>query len=135
MAGYSGTPLIKKLGVKPGHKLIVVSAPQEYESWLGPLPQDATEVSLRTKSGIHFIHLFVKDRKSLSRDFVKLKSRMAKDGMMWISWPKQSSGMKTDLDGNQVREYGLKNGLVDVKVCAVSDTWSGLKFVYRVADR
>ena len=82
-----------------------------------------------------FIHLFVKDRKTLEKEFLKNKKLLKKDGMLWISWPKKSAKVATDLDENTIRNFGLKNGLVDVKVCAVNETWSGLKFMFRLKDR
>jgi hypothetical protein len=133
MAGYSGTPLGKKLGLKEGFKCVIVDAPEKYFDWISPLP---SEVKF-TKSGkdLDFIHIFVKDLKTFSKQFLVNKKLLKKDGMMWISWPKKSAKIATDLDENIIRDFGLKNGLVDVKVCAVDETWSGLKFVYRLTDR
>lgn len=133
MAGYSGTPLVKKLGIKPGAVCLVNGEPKEYFDWISPLP-DGSSFG-RKKTAIDFIHLFVKDKKAFSSRFLEFKKVLKTDGMMWISWPKKSSGLATDLDENIIRDFGLKNGLVDVKVCAVDETWSGLKFMYRIADR
>jgi hypothetical protein len=134
MAGYSGTPLQKKLGIKPGSSLLIHNAPDEYFDWISPLP---TDVSLKksTAKDLDFIHAFVKDQKEFKKLFTSNKKNLKKDGMMWISWPKKSSGVSTDLDENFIRDFGLQHGLVDVKVCAVNEIWSGLKFVYRLKDR
>lgn len=132
MAGYSNTPLIKKLGIKPGFVCSVANEPHEYWNWLSPLPEGVKV----TRSGkADFIHVFVKDRVAFQKYFSDAKKRMTKDGMLWISWPKKASKIETDLNENIIREFGLKNGLVDVKVCAVDEVWSGLKFVFRLADR
>lgn len=134
MAGYSQTPLLKKLGIKPGMNVLVVNEPESYWSWLAPLPE--IHVSAKPKkSSLDFIHVFVTTQKDFEKAFLKQKSLLNKNGMLWISWPKKSSGVSTDLDEDKIREFGLANGLVDVKVCAVDDTWSGLKFVYRTKDR
>jgi hypothetical protein len=134
MAGYSGTPLVKKLGIKPGFALHVIQSPTDYFNWLHPLP-DGVDIKTRLSGELDFIHLFVKDQKSFQKGFTKSRKHLKKDGMLWISWPKKSSGVITDLDENVIRDFGLKEGLVDVKVCAVDETWSGLKFVIRVKDR
>ncbi|HEY0656012.1 MAG TPA: DUF3052 domain-containing protein [Chryseosolibacter sp.] len=134
MAGYSGTPLQKKLGIKPGDSLLIQHAPIEYLDWVSPLPEGVSVKRSSTKD-LDFIHSFVTDQKEFKKLFVSNKKVLKKDGMMWISWPKKSSGVQTDLDENFIRDFGLKAGLVDVKVCAVDETWSGLKFVYRVKDR
>jgi len=133
MAGYSGTPLLKKLGIKPGYKMIIIGEPALYWDWLSPLPEGA---DVKPKSDeVDFVHLFVKERKIFEREFLRHKKRLKKDGMFWISWPKKSSKVLSDLDETIIREFGLKNGLVDVKVCAVDETWSGLKFMFRLKDR
>ena len=134
MAGYSGTPLIKKLGVKPGTSVYVIDPPPRYFDWLSPLPDDVL-VYEALRSNLDFIHVFVTERKVFEKTFLKCARHLRKDGMIWISWPKKSSGVPSDLDENVIRDFGLKNGLVDVKVCAVDEVWSGLKFVYRLKDR
>jgi hypothetical protein len=134
MAGYSATPLGKKLGIKPGYSMFIHNAPAKYFDWVSPLPDDV-KVSSQLKGELDFIHVFVPDMKAFKQWFVKAKKSLKKDGMLWISWPKKSSGVATDLDENLIRGFGLKEGLVDVKVCAVDDVWSGLKFVVRVKDR
>lgn len=133
MAGYSGTPLIKKLGIKEGFVCIAWQSPTGYFDWLSPIP--TTTKFVKSAKEIDFVHLFVKAKKTFEKEFKSHKKLMKKDAMMWISWPKKSSKIETDLDENIIRDFGLKNGLVDVKVCAVDETWSGLKFVYRLTDR
>ena len=133
--GYSGTPLIKKLGIKPGLAIRVVQAPEAYWDWISPLPEEIKVLTRAKKEGADFIHLFTKERKKFEREFLKLKVELKKDGMLWVSWPKRSSKVASDLDENIIRNFGLNNGLVDVKVCAVDEVWSGLKFMYRVKDR
>jgi hypothetical protein len=132
--GYSGTPLVRKLGIKPGHRVRFVAAPSGYDATVGPLPADVT-VAKETRGTFDVIQLFVTSRAMLDRRLPVLKKRLDKTGGLWISWPKKASGVETDLTGDVVRAVGLATGLVDVKVCAVDETWSGLKFVYRVADR
>lgn len=134
MAGYSGTPLLKKLGLKSGSTVFILNPPDPYFDWLSPLP-DGVEVKTRLPKEIDFVHLFVKSKKEFEKAFLGGKKSLKKDGMLWVSWPKKSSKVETDLDENIIRDFGLANGLVDVKVCAVDDVWSGLKFVYRVEDR
>lgn len=134
MAGYSKTPLLQKLGVKSGQRIYIGNAPPRYRQTLGALPEKV--IVVKSLDGpCNFLHLFVKEREGLESAFPNLKKHLEKDGCLWISWPKGASGVKTDLNENLVREVGLKNGLVDVKVCAVDDVWSGLKFVFRLKDR
>ena len=134
MAGYSGTPLPKKLGIKEGSRIALVNAPKDFESELGELPDNVEFLKRPTKS-LDIILFFVLTERPLVRDFAKLASRLTANGMIWIAWPKKSSGVATDLSEQRVREIGLNAGLVDVKICAIDDTWSGLKFVYRLKDR
>lgn len=133
-AGYSGTPLIRKLGLKPGHRARFVCAPDHYLKLLGPLP-DTVKVVGTTRGKFDFIHLFAARGADLDRRLSRLVESLKPDGSLWISWPKGSSRIETDLDGNLVRRRGLAAGLVDIKVCAVDEDWSGLKFVYRKKDR
>lgn len=133
-AGYSGTPLVKKLGIKEGFRIALWNPPDNYADLLGPLPTGAGEVAAG-ESGVEFSHVFAKTRRELQAGLDAARAGMAEKGMIWLSWPKKSSGVETELDGNIVRETGLEIGLVDIKVCAVDETWSGLKFVIRVADR
>ncbi|HLC02526.1 MAG TPA: DUF3052 family protein [Anaerolineales bacterium] len=134
MPGYSGKPLAQKLGIKAGHKVLVVSGPRDYRSLVEPLPNG---VSLRRSGNGPFdmIHVFSKQAQALEPELRRLEVIMPDDGMIWVSWPKKSSGSATDLDENAVREVALRIGLVDVKVCAVDETWSGLKLVRRLKDR
>jgi hypothetical protein len=135
-AGYSGTPLIKKLGIKSGQNICILKAPQGYAKTLGALPLGVkTSQRLGTPHRLDFIQFFVSERGELAAQFDKLRTALAYDGMLWISWPKRASKMETDLDENRIRELGLAIGLVDVKVAAVDETWSGLKFVYRLENR
>jgi len=134
MAGYSGTPLPKKLGIKEGSRIALVNAPNDFESELGELPDNVEFIKRPTKS-LDIILFFVLNERALVRDFAKLAARLAANGMIWIAWPKKSSGVATDLTEQRVQRIGLDAGLVDLKVCAIDDTWSGLKFVYRLKDR
>jgi hypothetical protein len=134
MAGYSGTPLLKKLGLKPGSSAYVYQAPKDYLVWISPLPE-GVKVRDKLSGQMDFIHLFVRDSKTFEREFGKGRKTLKDDGMLWVSWPKKSSKIETDLDENVIRDYGLAQGLVDVKVCAVDEVWSGLKFVVRLKDR
>lgn len=134
MAGYSSTPLAKKLGIKEGSRISLVNAPKGFESELGELP-DGVEFVKRLTNSLDMIVFFVLTERALARDFAKLAKKLASHGMIWIAWPKKSSGVSTDLSFNSVQRIGLDAGLVDVKICAVDDTWSGLKFVYRLKDR
>jgi hypothetical protein len=131
-AGYSGTPLVAKLGIKAGARVRIVNPPAGFAETLGTLPDGVTSAS---RGVLDFAMLFVTRRVDLVKRFSGLRDRLAPAGMLWVSWPKQSSGAATDLTENVVRAVGLELGLVDVKVCAVDSTWSGLKFVKRLRDR
>ncbi len=135
MAGYSETPLLKKLGIKPGYLIRTVNEPIAYWDWLAPLPEGTIHSKKVIKESMDFIHVFMHEKKTFEKEFLNNKRLLKKDGMLWMSWPKRSSKVPTDLDENIIRDFGLKNGLVDVKVCAVDETWSGLKFVFRLKDR
>jgi hypothetical protein len=136
MAGYSGTPLPKKLGMKDAHRVALLHAPPNFAKTLVPMPADVTIAeSLAGKQPIDVILLFCKDQKTLTNDFPKAAARLAQNGGLWVCWPKKSSGVATDLTENPIRNLGLAAGLVDNKVCAVDETWSGLRFVIRVKDR
>lgn len=134
MAGYSGTPLQKKLGLKPAMKIFVSGQPEQYFDWISPLPEGITTSSKLVKD-LDFIHVFVRDQKSFKAAFQKGMNHLHKAGMLWVSWPKKYSKVPTNLDENIIRDIGLEEGLVDVKVCAIDETWSGLKFVFRLKDR
>jgi len=134
MSGYSGTPLPKKLGIKENFKIALVNIPTDVKADL----RDAIalcEHVLNGRDPLDFAHLFVKSQAELKKSFATWAQRLAPAGMLWVSWPKKASGITSDLNDNVVRQIGLAAGLVDVKVCAVSDVWSGLKFVRRLKDR
>jgi hypothetical protein len=133
MAGYSGTPLTKKLGIKEGFNLRFVNAPPELYKDLD-LPVKVN-VNSRTRKPIDLVLLFVTTKRELERTFSSYAAKLAPTGMLWICWPKKTSGVASDLSDNVVRELGLAKGLVDVKVCAINEVWSGLKFVFRLSDR
>jgi hypothetical protein len=134
MAGYSSTPLVKKLGVRPGARAHFVNAPGSFEDTLGPLP-DGARLLRRPSAPLDFILLFVDREADLVAALARLQPTLARDGMVWVAWPKKASRVPTDLTEDVVRRVALDAGLVDVKVCAIDDTWSGLKLVYRLADR
>lgn len=136
MAGYSGTPLPKKLGIKPGHTVLLSKAPEGFDAVLAPLPDEVTvKTAARGKAPFDVILLFATSQADLDRRFANLAGRLTSAGGLWVCWPKKSSGVDTDLSDGFVREYGLATGLVDNKVCAVDETWSGLRFVIRVENR
>jgi hypothetical protein len=132
MAGYSGTPLPQKLGIKPGSKLGLFEAPPGFDKTLGDLPDGVRPTQ---RGPLDVAVLFTTTPAALKKKFPALAKAIAPAGALWIAWPKKSSGVKTEVDENLVRAVGLGEGLVDVKVCAIDDTWSGLKFVVRRADR
>jgi hypothetical protein len=134
MAGYSSTPLPKKLGIKEGARIAFVNAPKGFQDYLGTLPEHVQIVTRLTKP-LDLALLFVTAERALARDFAKLSEKLASNGMIWIAWPKKSSGVATDLTFERVQRIGLDAGLVDVKICAIDETWSGLKFVIRLRDR
>ncbi|HVI79848.1 MAG TPA: hypothetical protein VM715_17115 [Candidatus Acidoferrum sp.] len=134
MPGYSGAPLAKKLGIKDGFRVNVTTAPAEIHAELKPELANC-ELLAAAKAPLDFAMLFTKSSAELRREFPRIAKALAPAGMLWISWPKKTSGVATDLNENVVREIGLAAGLVDVKVCAVTEVWSGLKFVRRVKDR
>lgn len=134
-AGYSGTPLVKKLGIKSGMRVLPMFIPNDYFDLLGELPEGVTILSDGSNSQADFIHLFAKDEATLHHYLPPLKTRLEKSGTLWVSWIKGASKMETDINGNDVRRLGLEVGLVDIKVCAVDEDWSGLKFMYRKEDR
>lgn len=136
MAGYSQTPLVKKLGIKAGQSVAIVNAPKQFlVRELQPLPENVRFEPATARGQLDFIILFVSSAKALHKELPKLKKKLARDGTLWVSWPKKSSGVETDLSFGVVQQLGLTIGLVDVKICAVNEIWSGLKFVYRLKDR
>ena len=134
MPGYSGTPLLKKLGLKPPLSLVAVGAPREYLDWLGGLPEGLRIVS-RTNKPVRAAHVFVTKRAVLERNLVAFRRQLEQDGFLWVSWPKRASKLETDITEDTIREVALPLGFVDIKVCAVSDVWSGLKLVIRKSER
>ena len=133
MPGYSGTPLPKKLGIKPGFRVRLANCPAEVRA---ELREALAECDLVEQGdALDFVMIFTKSRAELSKQFPRMAKLLTPAGMLWVSWPKKSSGVATALDENIVREIGLDAGLVDVKVCAVTEVWSGLKFVRRLKDR
>lgn len=133
-SGYSGTPLPRKLGIKAGHRLGLIGAPDDFAATLGELPEGVA-VRRQLRGRLDVVVAFFVERAVLERRFGGCKSALELDGGLWIAWPKRASGVPTDLDENVVRELGLAAGLVDNKVCAIDEVWSGLRFVYRVRDR
>jgi Protein of unknown function (DUF3052) len=134
MPGYSGPPLAKKLGIKDAFRVALLHVPADVKKELRSQLSQCQAVSL-TDENLDFIFLFAKSRAGLDQDFSAAKKALAPAGMIWISWPKKTSGVASDLDENMVRGTGLALGLVDIKVCAVTEVWSGLKFVIPVKDR
>ncbi|MEO7836560.1 MAG: DUF3052 domain-containing protein [Acidimicrobiales bacterium] len=135
MGGYSGTPLAKKLGVKDGVTIALIDPPSTLERELNLGLLNGVVIRPRLTGPLDVIVMFVKDRAELERRFPVAKRALHEKGGLWIAWPKRTSGVATDLTENVVRDVGLGHGLVDTKVCAVDDTWSGLRFVYRLRDR
>ena len=132
--GYSGTPLAKKLGIKQGFKIKLMNHPDYYFKLFTDLPTGIKEVSdKKTKKDL--IHYFTKNAAELTKDISQLRHEIEENGMIWISWPKKTAKIEPDLNENIIRDIALKNGLVDVKVCAVDEIWSGLKLVIRLKDR
>ena len=134
MAGYSGTPLPKKLGIKEGSKIAFVDAPPEFQAALGELPT-GVEFVTRDTGNVDVMVCFVTEQEQVEARFLELKPLLAWSGGLWFSWPKKTSGIQTSLVENTIRDIGLAAGLVDNKVCAIDERWSGLRFVWRIADR
>lgn len=134
MVGYSGTPLPRKLGIKPGTTVALVAAPDDFEATLGELP-DGVSLTGAPEGEADVVVVFGTTRSDMEARFRAAMARIPADGAIWVAWPKQSSGVATELTGNVVRELLLPTGLVDTKVCAIDETWSGLRFVVRTDDR
>lgn len=134
-AGYSGTPLVKKLGIKSGYRAAFLHVPGHYLKLLGELPPAVAIDSELAGGGYDFVHAFYQWRADYEAAFAELKAAISKDGMIWISWYKKAAKMPTDISEDVVREVALAGGLVDVKVAAIDAQWSGLKLVYRREDR
>ena len=134
MPGYSGTPLAKKLGIKDGFRVALMHMPADVTKVLKEALAKCRSVK-PASSDLDFVFLFAESRAALERDLMGAARSLAPAGMLWIAWPKKSSGISTDLDENLVRDTGLGAGLVDIKVCSVTEVWSGLKFVIPLKDR
>ena len=136
MAGYSGTPLPQKLGLKPGARLALAGAPEGFLQTLGELPEGVRVVSLqRAKGPFDVVVAFFDSEAAFKKQLPKLHAALAPSGGLWIAWPKRASGVTTDMTEHTVRKYGLPRGLVDNKVCAIDATWSGLRLVVRLENR
>ena len=139
-SGYSGTPLAKKLGIKAGFQMYGYQLPEAYFNWFETLPDDLHLIDQEAlvdieAASLDWAHLFFKERQTFEEIFAVVKTKIKKNGSIWISWPKKAAKVKTDVDQFVVRTVGLGIGLVDVKVASVSDVWSGMKFMYRIKDR
>jgi hypothetical protein len=128
MAGYSGKSVVQKLGIKPGFCILVDGAPSAYGDLVGPLPADV-KITTRLEPPLHMVHVFATQAAGLAGKLRSYRAAVAPDGMIWVSWPKKSATLATDLTDVVVRDTALPLGLVDIKVCAIDDIWSGLKFV------
>ncbi|HVR19344.1 MAG TPA: hypothetical protein VMS65_06605 [Polyangiaceae bacterium] len=136
MAGYSGTPLPQKLGIKPEHRVVLLGAPKGFEKTLGAVPEGVRIVKrLAGKAKHDVIVCFVTEKAALKKDLPRLVAAMQENAGLWVAWPKKSSGVATDMTEHSVRELALPKGLVDNKVCAIDDTWSGLRCVIRLENR
>ena len=134
MAGYSGTPLVKKLGIKPSHRLALLNSPPRFDETLGALPADV-KVVRHLRSPCDVLVFFTKSLAELEKQFTRLMQSLEPDGGLWVAWPKKASGVATDVTEDAIRATALAGGLVDNKVCAIDETWSGLRLVYRLKDR
>lgn len=133
-AGYSGTPLVKKLGIKPGFRVLIKNAPDDYRDMIAPVPE-AAHVSSRLRPLVDMVHFFSRSRGELAERLPVYVQSIEQAGMIWVSWPKKASRVPTDITEDVIREVALPLGLVDVKVCAVDEVWSGLKLVIRKENR
>lgn len=134
MAGYSKKPLAEKLGIKNNFKLYVKNAPENYLKLISPLPDNVTVIS-RLSSEIDMVHFFTKSKRELIQEITKQLNKIKQNGMIWLSWPKKASKVSTDITEDVIRELILPLGLVDIKVCAIDEVWSGLKLVIRKENR
>jgi hypothetical protein len=135
MAGYSGTPLAKKLGIKPDATVLIIGAPEDYAALVKPMPAGAAIVGTAKPGSADIVHLFVPSLAALEKQLPLARKAMTTDGAIWVSWYKKAAKIETDVTEDAIRARALKTDLVDVKVCAVSDVWSGLKLVVRKALR
>ena len=133
-AGYSGTPLARKLGIVPGMRVLLERAPDDYPKLVAPLPDGVVFARSPSKS-VELVHVFATERVALEKALRRYRAKLAPDAAVWVSWPKKSSKVPTDITEDTIREVALPLGWVDVKVCAVSEVWSGLKLVVRKALR
>jgi len=133
-AGYSGTPLPRKLGLRPGSRIAILHAPDGFDKAIEPLPHGVTMLS-RLASDVDVLIFFTEQQKELRARFDRLVDSVRPDGMLWICWPKKASKRQTDLTEDRIRAIALEGGVVDVKVCAIDEVWSGLKLVRRTRDR
>ncbi|HVF90167.1 MAG TPA: DUF3052 domain-containing protein [Blastocatellia bacterium] len=134
MPDYSGTPLIKKLGIKEGHRVHIINAPGNFVSELGDVPSGVALLP-SARRPLDCVLLFAESESFMRKRFERLALKLSPAGMIWVAWPKKSSGLHTDLSFDRVQKAGLELGLVDTKICAVNETWSGLRFVIRLKDR
>jgi hypothetical protein len=134
VAGYSGTPLPRKLGIKDGHRVAFPGAPADFSTALGPLPGEV-DIKRRAVAPLDVAVAFFTRRSELERRFERLAAAVFPEGALWVAWPKRTAGVRTDLTEDAVREVALPHGLVDNKVCAIDETWSGLRLVYRLENR
>jgi len=134
VTSYSDIPLFKKLGLNPPIRLWTVNPPKEYKTWLGDLPE-GVKLLTKVSKPIEAAHIFTTESAFLNATLAKLRNELKQDGFVWVSWPKKASKVRTDITDNMVREIALPMGFVDIKVCAVSEVWSGLKLVIRVSER
>jgi len=134
MAGYSGTPLAQKLGMKPGTTVVLINAPASYRKLLGSFA-NGVKFTSRLGTNSNFIHFFTTHRSELKKQLRRLRTKIADSGTLWVSWAKKSSGVASDVTEDVIREVALPLGFVDIKVCAVDETWSGLKLMIRCQNR
>ena len=134
-SGYSKTPLAKKLGLKENNTYCIYNAPKPYLDFFLEFPDTAKHVKKPSAASLDFIHVFCKSHSCLERHISEAKKALKKTGILWVSWPKQASAIVSEINREDVRNYLLKQGLVDIKVCAIDKDWSGLKFMYRKKDR
>jgi len=132
--GYSGTPLAKKLGIKAPLTMLLINPPEEYIMWIGGVP-DGVRLLSKVKPPIEAVHVFTTESAFLNATLSKLRKDLKQDGFIWVSWPKKSSKVSTNITEDTIREIALPLGFVDIKVCAVSEVWSGLKLVIRMSER
>lgn len=133
-AGYSGTPLWRKLGLKDGQRVLTISVPENYPELIAPLPE-GLQLSTRFRSKVDIVHAFLTTKSSLIRALDRAERVMNRNAAIWISWPKRASGVRSEVSEDTIREFALPRGLVDIKVCAVDATWSALKLVIRKSNR